>query len=192
MKMKWVVGIFFMAAIVGMGLVYPICATGQEEELPSLELPGMEPLGPPSGPPGPGRPGKPGIIQGPRRPLGNRPQADIREKRRHLMMERLKTDDPERYDRLVKIRELAEKYRNTDDEKRKKEIEKKLRPLVDKELKVQQDNARKKVAELEKKLERFRKVLKERDENWDEVVDHNIKKITGQKDYLDFPPMPLK
>jgi hypothetical protein len=193
MKMKWMVGIFFMVAIVGMGFVLPVCVMGQEEELPSLGLPDMEELGPPPGPQEPGRPGRPDMIPGtPRRPLGDRPQADIRNRRRHLMMEKLKTEDPERYGRLVKIRELAEEYRNTDSEKRKEEIEKELRPLVDKELKIQQDRARKKVEELEKKLKNFEKILKEREQNWDEVVDHNIKKITGQKDYLDFPPVPMK
>jgi len=43
------------------------------------------------------------------------------------------------------------------------------------------------VAELEKKLKRMKKILKKREQNWDEVVDYNLKKITGQLDYLEFP-----
>jgi hypothetical protein len=104
--------------------------------------------------------------------------------RKQEALERIKQEDPERYQRILKIRELAMEYRNTDDNKRKKEIEKQLRPLVDQELRIQQENNKKRVAELEKRLEHMKKVLKERDDNWNQVVDYTVKDITGQNDYL--------
>ena len=106
---------------------------------------------------------------------------------REMYLERIKEQDPERYQRLLKIKELAEKYRQSESEAEKKKIEKQLRPLLDAELKAQQEDAKKKIAQLEKKLKEMKKILKKREQNWDEVVDYNLKKITGQMDYLEFP-----
>lgn len=101
---------------------------------------------------------------------------------RHL--ERIKQTDPERYERLTKIRELAEEYRTTAGESRKKEIEKELRPLVEEELKIQHENNKERIERLEEKLKEMKRILKDREENWDQVVDYTIEDITGQNSYL--------
>ena len=137
--------------------------------------------GPPGPPPGPGmrremRSGREGF-----RERGDRPF-------KKKALDKIKKDDPERYRRLEKIKALAEKYRETDDVNQQRQIEKELRPLVEKELAVQQENHQQRIEELEKKLKHMKKVLKQREENWDQVVDHTVKEITGQNDYLHVLP----
>lgn len=136
----------------------------------------------------PGPPPAPGMGMGPGAGMGmgsggkmggmRGPQA------RQQALEKIKQEDPERYERIMKIKELSHEYRNTDDPKRQKEIEKELRPLIDKELKTQHENNKKRLAEMEKRIEHMKKVLKQREENWDEVVDFAVKEATGQNDYL--------
>ncbi len=119
--------------------------------------------------------------------LGPRQQKELG---RRLFLERLWHEDPKRYKRVIKIEKLAHDYRNTRDPAKKQAVEKELRPLLDEELKAQQEETKKRLAELEKRLADMKEVLKKRDANWSEVVDHNFKEITGQTDYLDFPPLP--
>ncbi|HUT53132.1 MAG TPA: hypothetical protein VM658_07055 [bacterium] len=140
--------------------------------------PGMmgQGMGPGMGP-GMGQGMGPGMMGGPG-------EAGPMMQRKQEALERIKKDDPERYQRITKIRDLAMEYRDSDNDKRKKEIEKELKPLVEQELRIQQENNKKRVAELEKRLERMKKVLKQRDQNWDQVVDYTVKDITGQNDYL--------
>jgi hypothetical protein len=204
MKLKGIMGVLLTAILIGAGLLITDASIGQER-LPDLDLPEIDESGAPPGPPGSGWKGRqgpqspedmPGIrpdSRGQGRP-GDRPalRPGIRDERRQMMLKRIRQEDPKRYRQLVRIGELVEEYRTTGDENRKKEIEKDLRPLVEKELKQQQEEAKKKAEEWEKKLARFKEILKERDENWEEVVDYNVKKITGQKAYLDFPRGPLK
>jgi len=104
--------------------------------------------------------------------------------RKEMALERIKKRDPERYERITKIQELAQEHRDTDSENRKKEIERELKPLVEKELKIQQEENKKRLERLEKKLEEMKKVLKQRDQNWNEVVDYTLKEVTGQNAYL--------
>jgi len=110
---------------------------------------------------------------------------------RHHYMEQIYRQDPERYRRVIKIQNLARQYRMTDNQAKRQEIEKELRPLLEQELKAQQADAKERVARMDKKLVDLKKVLKQRDEHWNEVVDFNFKKITGQVDYLEFPPPPM-
>ncbi len=189
MKAKWMAVVFTATALLAAGLFIPAMGAGQEPDLPDLELPELDEASPPGRPgPRPGgmmRPDRPGPGGGPGMHAPMSPH-------RQMMLNRIKEEDPERHARILKIRELAEEYRGSDDTKRRAEIERELRPLVDAELKKQQEDARKKVEEMEKKLEHFKEILEKREKNWDEVVDHNVKKITGEADYLDFPLMPRR
>ncbi len=99
-------------------------------------------------------------------------------------MERLESKDPERHKRLNKIRDLAEEYRAADSKSRQEEIEKELRPLVEEELKIQHENNKERIERLEQRLKEMKRVMKAREENWDEVVDYTIEDITGQNEYL--------
>jgi len=166
-----------LAAILALGPAAGASARGEEDDLgwwPGAGMgPGME------AEPGPGMgmgpAGEPGMGPG----RGGRRQ-DVRQQ--HL--ERIKKEDPERYRRLMKIKELATEYWTIEDEKKKAKIEKELKPLVDKELKVQHQENKKRIKMIEKRLERAKKVLEKREKNWDRVVDYTVEEITGQNDYL--------
>jgi hypothetical protein len=107
-------------------------------------------------------------------------------------LERMKTENPERYQRISKIRELADQYRATTDAAEKKRIEKELRPLLDTELKVIQADNQKKIEELEKRLDEEKRKQKEREQNWDAYRDYQFNRITGKDDYLNLPLGPWK
>jgi len=118
-------------------------------------------------------------------------QREQKAEARRRYLERLRWQDHERYHRILDIYDLAREYRFADSEARRQRIEKKLKPLLAAELKAQQDEARKRVDAMEKKLEQIRKILKQRDEHWDQVLEFQFKKVTGQIDYLEFEPAPL-
>ena len=65
----------------------------------------------------------------------------------HMMkmryLDQIKKQDPARYDRIMKIHDLAKDYRDETDPAKKKQIEDQLRPLLDADLKIQQEDARK-------------------------------------------------
>jgi len=113
-----------------------------------------------------------------------------REMKRHKHMEWNEKIDPARHEKIMKIHQLGRDYRDTDDPAKKKEIEDQLGPLVDEELKVEQQDANKHLDKMQKRIDERRKVLKERDEHWKEVVDHQVKRITGEEEYLDYPMKP--
>lgn len=136
--------------------------------------------------PGPGQPPPQRMGMGMRDGMHRPGRGDDRRgfSKRERFLEQVKKDDPQRFERLMKIKQLAQEYRETDSEKRKKEIDKQLRPLVNKELKTQHEENKKRVVKLEKKLKEMKKMLKQRDENWDQVVDYTVKEVTGQNEYL--------
>lgn len=113
-----------------------------------------------------------------------------RDRVRDRYLNKIRQEDPGRFKRIQRIEELAFEYRSTENASRKKEIEKQLKTLLDQELRAQQQDSKRKIEELEKRLERMKKLLKEREEKWNEVVDYNFKKVTGQLDYLELRPAP--
>ncbi len=144
------------------------------EELDWIRFPG-----------GPGYDRGPGPDKGPGMRKGAGPgDMNRRMNAKQRRLERLKQDAPERYERLEKIRELSIKYRGTDDEETKQKIEKELRPLIEKELKVQHEENKKRIKELEERLARMKEVMERREKNWDQVVDYAFEEATGQNAYL--------
>lgn len=97
-------------------------------------------------------------------------------------LDKIKREDPARYQRIKRIKDLADEYRKTEDPARRRAIEKELHPLVDQELKVQQDENKKRIERLEQKLTQMKETLRKREENWDQVVDYTVRDITGQND----------
>ena len=128
--------------------------------------------------------GRPGMGRRPMAPGGGPNGAGMMGVHRQHELERIKVEDPERYQRLMKIKDLALEYRSSKDEQRKQEIEKELQALVDQELSIQHQVSKRRVEDLERRLKRMKEVLKQREERWDEVVDYTVKEITGQNDYL--------
>ena len=108
------------------------------------------------------------------------------------MLERMKTEDPERYARITKIRELSDQYRTSTDANDKKKIEKDLRPLLETELKQIQTDNQKKIEDLERRLNDEKRKQKERDQNWNAYVNYQFNHITGESDYLQMPIGPWK
>jgi len=198
MKKRLLTGIF--GILLGLGLAMIVHAQPvQGENLPPGEDfilpcpgPGLCPgMGPGPNPKGRHHQGKGMRSPGPDMKGKGMGQGQSMEMRHHYM-ERMREQDPQRHQRMIKIQHLAMEYRHTDNQAKKQEIEKELRPLLEQELKAQQADAKERVAHMEKKLVDLRKVLKQRDEHWNEVVDFNFKKITGQVDYLEFPPPPME
>jgi len=177
------------AGVLGTAFLLAVCVPGyaQSNEDDLILEPELEVFGPGMGM-GPGMGPGMGKGMGPGQGMGYGMQ-NQRGMAREMYLERIKKEDPKRYERIQKIKELAQAYRSTEDAGKKAQIEKELRPLLDAELKQQQADAKKRVADIEKRLARAKQILKQRDEHWNEVVEHNLKKITGQLDYLDFPPV---
>lgn len=106
-------------------------------------------------------------------------------------LERLKTENPERYQRIQRIRELADQYRQGP-EAEKKKIEKELRPLLEAELKAIQAENQKKIEELERRLNEEKRKQKEREQNWEAYLNFQFNRITGRDDYLHLPLGPWR
>jgi len=109
---------------------------------------------------------------------------------KHNYLERIRTTDPDRYNRIMKIHDLARQYRMTEDAAKKKELEGQIRPLLDKEMKAQQADEKKRIDDMQKQIDREKSLLKERDAHWQDVLNAQFKKLTGQMDYMNFPMMP--
>jgi len=195
-----------LSVILGIGLVMGVALSARAQELMAEEPadglllalapdPGDEELPPedfllPGENPGPRHKGqmkdqKPGEERG-----AGQQVRGLRQERRQRYLDQIREKDPARYERITKIRNLAADYRQTEDKAKREKIEKELKPLLDTELKTQQADAKKRVELAEKRLERIKSVLKQRDQRWNEVVDFNLKKITGQTDYLHFASGP--
>jgi hypothetical protein len=179
MNRRWLVNFLALALATGLSASVGAQMLEGEEEMPPDEFL---------------LPGKP-----PRPPVRDKKQdrdklqeqtRDYYQKRelRYRYLERIQEENPERYKQILKIRDLAARYRDTDNEAKKQSLMKELKPLLENELRAQQEDAKKRVADMEKRLDNLKKILKQRDEHWNEVVDFNLKKITGQLDYLEFPP----
>jgi len=209
-----------LAGLLLLGLIWlgPGASVAQEENEPGFN---QEEPAPPPGPPGPGmnRPGpgpgsrgrrahqpldRPirdrqgmgpgmgpgmGAGMGPGMGLGMGPGGG---RRFDEMLERMKTENPERYARIQKIRDLAEQYRKSTDADEKKKIEKDLRPLLETELKQIQADNQKKIEELERRLNEEKRKQKEREQNWNAYLNYQFNHITGESDYLQLPIGPWK
>jgi phage-related minor tail protein len=107
-------------------------------------------------------------------------------------LERMKTENPERYARISKIKDLAGQYRTATDANDKKKIEKELRPLLETELKQIQADNQKKLEDLQRRLDDEKRKQKEREQNWNGYMDFQFNRITGEGDYLELPLGPWK
>ena len=198
-----------LGVMLAAGLIWisPAPLPAQEEEQPGIGLP--EPAPPPP-PPVPGQPRQPGPRGKRQHQPADRPIRDRQGmgpgmgqgmgpvlgqgggRRWDEALERIKTENPERYQRISRIRELADQYRQATEAAEKKKIEKELRPLLDTELKAIQADNQKKIEELERRLAEEKRKQKEREQNWPAYVDFQFNRITGQEDYLQLPLGPWK
>jgi len=118
------------------------------------------------------------------------PPGPGRQFHRQMYMDQVRRTDPARYKNILKIRELTQQYHATDDPARKKEIEKQLRPLVDREMKAEQQDLKKRIEWEQKRIEWHKKIMKDREARWDEAVDNRVKGLTGQNLWMNYPMQP--
>lgn len=108
-------------------------------------------------------------------------------------MDRIREADPERYEHLVKereleeqSRELARQYRLSDDASQKEAIRQKLEILLYEVFEYRQANRRQEIERLEKKLEELREENALRMEKKDEVVSLQLSRLIGEKTGLEW------
>jgi len=200
MKKRLLIGIVGILLGLGLAMTAQAQTPVEDQNMPPggdfiLPCPGPGPcqgLGPGLGPNAKaGRnQGRNGMRNPPQETMGQGMGMGRHEEMHHHYLERIREQDPKRYQRMVKIQELAGDYRAANDPAKKQQIEKELRPLLEQELKAQQADAKERVTRMEKRLADIKNTIKQRDEHWNEVVDFNFKKITGQVDYLEFPTPP--
>jgi len=113
---------------------------------------------------------------------------------RHMnFLEMMKMKDPKTYQRLMKemkldsgMRKLAKEYRESEDEKRKKEIKSQLTQLLNQIFDIRSENRAHEVDRMAKKVEELKQMLKKRKENKNLIVERKLKEITGQMEGLEW------
>ena len=106
-------------------------------------------------------------------------------------LEDLKKEDPERYKRVVHIKELeqesrrlAEKYEEIDDPEEKETIKTDLKNLLSDIFDLRQKEREVEIERLRKELERLQEKIIRRRENKETIVNRRLKEMTGEADYL--------
>ncbi|MBN2416307.1 hypothetical protein JXO52_10720 [bacterium] len=109
------------------------------------------------------------------------------------LLETIKQNDPERYEELIKereldikSRELARKYRESSDEAEKEKISAELEQLLYKIFEYRQLNRQAEIERIEKKLEELKKENALRLESKDEMVRRQLAKLLGEQEELEW------
>jgi len=108
-------------------------------------------------------------------------------------VERIKNNDPERYQEILKEKklnekslDLARKYKETDDEQEKLKIKKDLEELLYQLFNYRQKNREFEIKRLEKKLAELKAANIKRNENKKLIIEKRLKQLIGEKDYLNW------
>ena len=108
-------------------------------------------------------------------------------------VERIKNNDPERYQEILKEKklnekslDLAKKYKETDDEQEKLKIKKDLEELLYQLFDYRQKNREFEIQRLEKKLAELKAANIKRNENKKIIIEKRLKQLIGEKDYLNW------
>jgi len=106
-------------------------------------------------------------------------------------LEELKERDPERYEQNVKQhslerrgRQLAEKYRDSKDEKVKANIKKELSATLSQLFDLREKDREEEIKHLTEKLDHLKSVLAERKKKKQEIVERRVKEMLGEIDVL--------
>ncbi|MBN1911555.1 MAG: hypothetical protein JW818_17570 [Pirellulales bacterium] len=130
---------------------------------------------------------RPDDPMGPGRPGGNDPQ---------MIPFRFRDADPEvvatlsnlaQADHILAVQsnELAERFRRSEGEERAK-IRERLVQTVNKHFEVRQERREFELKQVEKEVERLRNAIKRRSEAREAIVERHIRRLTGEKDELEF------
>jgi hypothetical protein len=108
-------------------------------------------------------------------------------------LNRLKEDDPERYEQVAQekkfeeeARLLAKKYRDSEDENEKVRLREDLKTLLDKLFDYRQMNRQFEIEKLEKRLEDLKDVNERRLANKEEIVERRLDEMLGTKRELEW------
>ncbi|MCD5397508.1 hypothetical protein LR003_01065 [candidate division NPL-UPA2 bacterium] len=111
--------------------------------------------------------------------------------RRRRFLEDLKKEDPERYEKVVHIKELeresrqlARKYREINDPEEREIIRANLNNLLSEIFDLRQEERETETKRLERELKRLREKIIRRWENKEAIVNRRLKEMTGEVDYL--------
>ena len=103
-------------------------------------------------------------------------------------MEELKERNPERYARVSEekllesqSRELAQKYRQSDDDAEKEQLRKEMEDLLYKLFDYRQANRQDEIDRLEKRLAELKEATQERLENKTEIVERRLRELLGEQ-----------
>lgn len=109
------------------------------------------------------------------------------------LLESIKQNDPERYEELIKereldikSRELARQYRESTDESEKEKISEELESLLYKVFEYRQLNRQAEIERIEKKLEELKQENALRMESKDEMVRRQLAKLLGEQTELEW------
>ncbi|MCD4784304.1 MAG: hypothetical protein K8T10_10835 [Candidatus Eremiobacteraeota bacterium] len=113
---------------------------------------------------------------------------------RHMsFLEMMKKKDPKIYARLMsemkldgKMIKLAKEFRESKDEKRKKEIKSELTQTLNQIFDIRSKNRAREVNEMSKKIEELKQMLKKRKDNKKLIVEKKLKELTGQMEGLEW------
>ena len=108
-------------------------------------------------------------------------------------MERLKEDDPERYEQVAQekkleedARQLAKNYRDAEDQNDKARLREELKALLDRLFDYRQMNRQFEIEKLEKRLEELKDVNERRLANKEEIVGRRLDELLGTKRELEW------
>jgi len=108
-------------------------------------------------------------------------------------LRRLKRNDPELAEKLKRERDmdreaigLGEAYRNAETGEEKEEIRAALKQLLSELFDLRESHRKARVREVEKELEELRRVLKERRENKESIIQKRLEQLTGENAHLNW------
>lgn len=108
-------------------------------------------------------------------------------------LKRVKDNDPERYEELLQERrleveslELAQQYKETEDESEKQKIKTRLQKLLYEIFDYRQLNRQKEIERLEKRLAELKEQNDRRQEMKEEIVERRLLQLTGQESVLEW------
>lgn len=109
------------------------------------------------------------------------------------MLERLKRENPEQYEAVLRIRKveakvkmLAEDYRKSEDPKQKETLKKELKSALAQLFDLKMAQHEKEVKKLEEQLKKQREKLENQKKEKDKLVEERLQKMTGEKEEWDW------
>ena len=109
-----------------------------------------------------------------------------------MQARRFEKSDPERYERIVRMKSLEEKSQSLGRAHRqaskseKANIEAELNKILSELFDLREENRREEVAKLETRLKELKDSLKERQENKAEIIKRRLAQLTGQSQHLEW------